>query len=236
VAESQGNGAPNGTPGGQYVGPRAIDPVQEHSHDDDPDFITRTRFLSGVAIAGGAVLSAAILVPIVGFAVSDSVKSPSTEWVDIGPVSNFPAQQTTGIAVTGQADGPDARAWVRNNDGQLIAIWDRCSHLGCPVEYSKGGDNYVCPCHGSAFNSLGLVTAGPAVRPLDRFNVKVVGSNGQNVGGVGQVHGSWSTAAISPSDHLLLGSAFSINAQQQPYSLRDPGEPVTGVLSNLYPF
>src|ERR1039458_9758005 len=119
VAESQGNGAPNGTPGGQYVGPRAIDPVQEHSHDDDPDFITRTRFLSGVAIAGGAVLSAAILVPIVGFAVSDSVKSPSTEWVDIGPVSNFPAQQTTGIAVTGQADGPDARAWVRNNDGQL---------------------------------------------------------------------------------------------------------------------
>lgn len=236
MAESQGNGAPNGTPGGQYVGPRAIDPVQEHSHDDDPDFITRTRFLSGVAIAGGAVLSAAILVPIVGFAVSDSVKSPSTEWVDIGPVSNFPAQQTTGIAVTGQADGPDARAWVRNNDGQLIAIWDRCSHLGCPVEYSKGGDNYVCPCHGSAFSSLGLVTAGPAPRPLDRFNVKVVGSNGQNVGGVGLVHGSWSTAAISPSDHVLLGSAFSINPQQQAYPLRDPGEPVTGELSNLYPF
>jgi hypothetical protein len=71
---------------------------------------------------------------------------------------------------------------------------------------------------------------------LDRFNVKVVGSNGQNVGGVGQVHGSWSTAAISPSDHVLLGSAFSINAEQQPYPLRDPGEPVTGVLSNLYPF
>jgi len=74
VAESQGNDAQNGTPGGQYSGPRAIDPVQEHSHDDDPDFITRTRFLSGVAIAGGAVLSAAILVPIVGFAVTDAAR------------------------------------------------------------------------------------------------------------------------------------------------------------------
>ncbi len=236
MAESQGNDAPNGTSGGQYVGPRAIDPVQEHSHEDDPDFITRTRFLSGVAIAGGAVLSAAILVPIVGFAVTDAVKPPSSQWIDMGPMSNFPAGQTTSIAVTGQDDGPDARVFVNNNAGQIIAIWNRCSHLGCPVEYFKGGNNYVCPCHGSAFNSLGLVTAGPAPRPLDRFNAKVVGSNGQNVGGVGTVHGSWSTTAASPTDHLLLGSAFSINEQQQAFRLHDPGEPVSGELSNLYPF
>ncbi len=236
MAESQGNDAHSGLPKGQYAGPRAIDPVVEESHDDDPDFITRTRFLSGVAVAGGAVLTAAILVPIVGFAVSDSVKSPPNQWVDIGPLSNFPDGQTTSLAVSGLSQWSDARAFIRNKGGELIAIWNRCSHLGCPVQYSKGGDNFLCPCHGSAFNSIGLVTAGPAPRPLDRFNVKVVTSGGQPSGGVGTAHGTWSTAGTSPTDHVLVGSAFSINSAQQAYPLHDPGEPVTGVLSNLYPF
>ena len=236
MAESQGNDAHSGLPKGQYAGPRAIDPVVEESHDDDPDFITRTRFLSGVAVAGGAVLTAAILVPIVGFAVSDSVKSPPNQWVDIGPLSNFPDGQTTSLAVSGLSQWSDARAFIRNKGGELIAIWNRCSHLGCPVQYSKGGDNFLCPCHGSAFNSIGLVTAGPAPRPLDRFNVKVVTSGGQPSGGVGTTHGTWSTAGTSPTDHVLVGSAFSINSAQQAYPLHDPGEPVTGVLSNLYPF
>jgi menaquinol-cytochrome c reductase iron-sulfur subunit len=236
VAESQGNDAQNGTPGGQYSGPRTIDPVQEHSHDDDPDFITRTRFLSGVAIAGGAVLSAAILVPIVGFAVTDAVKDPKAQWVDLGPVSNFPDGQTTSIAMSGISPWSDARVFVRNRAGQIIAIWNRCAHLGCPVEYFKGGDNYVCPCHGGAYDTLGLVVAGPPPRPLDRFNVKVIDGTGKSVGGVGTVHGSWSTAGISLSDHLLVGTPFSINSEQKAYRLHDPGEPVTGVLSNLYPF
>lgn len=236
MAESQGNDAQKGLPHGQYAGPKAIDPVPEHSHDDDPDFITRTRFLSGVAVAGGAVLTAAILVPIVGFAVTDSVKNPPDQWVDIGPMSTYPDGQTTSIAVSGLSQWSDARVFLRNKGGQLIAMWNRCAHLGCPVEYFKGGDNFVCPCHGGAYDTLGLVTAGPPPRPLDRFNIKVVDSGGKTVGGVGNVHGSWSTAKISSSDRLLIGSPFSINENQQAYRLHDPGEPVTGVLSNLYPF
>lgn len=235
MADSQGSDAHNGLPKGQYAGPRAIDPVTEPNHDDDPDFVTRTKFLSGVAIAGGAVLTAAILVPLVGFAVTDAVKSPAQEWVDVGALSSFPEGQTTSIAVS-QPTFSDARVFIRNKNGQIIAIWNRCSHLGCPVEYSQGGDSFVCPCHGSAFNSLGLRTAGPAPRPLDRFNVKVVDASGNVSGHVGTVHGSWANAGTGPTDRLLLGNAFSINSQQQPYPLHDPGEPVTGVLSNLYPF
>jgi hypothetical protein len=35
---------------------------------------------------------------------------------------------------------------------------------------------------------------------------------------------------------VLLGRAFSIDEEQNPYTLHGPGEPVTGVLANLYPF
>jgi len=236
VADSQGNDAQNGAPVGQYTGPRAIDPVVEYSHDDDPDFITRTRFLSGVAIAGGAVLTAAILVPIVGFAVTDSVKNPPDQWVDVGPVSNFPEGQTTSLAVSGLSQWSDARVFVRNKGGQIIAIWNRCAHLGCPVEYFKGGDNFVCPCHGGAYDSLGIVTAGPPPRPLDRFNIQAVNSAGKTTSRQGTVHGSIISVGLNPNDHLLIGSAFSINSDQKAYPLHDPGEPVSGLIGNLYPF
>ena len=236
MADSQGKDAQNGAPQGQYAGPKAIDPVEEHSHDDDPDFITRTRFLSGVAVAGGAVLTAAILVPIVGFAVTDAVKSPADQWVDIGPVSSFPDGQVTSLAVSGLSQWSDARIFLRNKGGQMIAIWNRCAHLGCPVEYFKGGDNYVCPCHGGAYDSLGLVTAGPPPRPLDRFNLKVVNQSGATVSRTGTVHGSVVSVGLNPGDRLLVGSAFSINENQQSYRLHDPGEPVTGLIGNLYPF
>ena len=44
------------------------------------------------------------------------------------------------------------------------------------------------------------------------------------------------TANAKPADRVLLGRPFSIDAEQQPYALKGPGEPVTGVLANLYPF
>ena len=95
---------------------------------------------------------------------------------------------------------------------------------------------YSCPCHGGAYDSLGLVTAGPPPRPLDRFDVKIVTPEGQPVAAQEQPSGGCPTTDAAPADRVLLGRPFSINADQQPYQLKGPGEPVTGVLSNLYPF
>ncbi len=224
MADSQGNGSPTG---GQYGGPRAVDPEPTHDHHDDPDFITRTRFLTGVAVAGGAVLTAAILVPIVGFAVTDTVKEEEWRWIDIGPLSDFPDGSTTSIAVSGPNPVADRRVFLRRKDGDLIAIWNRCAHLGCPVEYVEAADNYICPCHGGAYDSVGLVTAGPPPRPLDRFDVKVVASGSSDR----------LELADAPDDaRVLIGKPFSIDDQQRPYRLRGPGEEVEGVLANLYPF
>ena len=39
-----------------------------------------------------------------------------------------------------------------------------CTHLGCIVGESKEG--FLCPCHGSRFDTDGFVVAGPAPRPL----------------------------------------------------------------------
>jgi menaquinol-cytochrome c reductase iron-sulfur subunit len=231
LAEAQGDGN-----GGRYTGPVAGDATPETDPHDDPAYITRTKFLSGVALVTGGVLTAAILVPVVGFAVAESVQEEEWQWVDVGPLSDYPDGEVGSIAVSGPSPESDRRAYVRHKDGALIAIWNRCAHLGCPVAYSAGGDVYSCPCHGGAYDSIGLVTAGPPPRPLDRFDVKIVTPGGKEVAKQEQPANGCPTNGAKPNDRVLVGRPFSIDEDQNPYELKGPGEPVTGVLANLYPF
>lgn len=63
---------------------------------------------------------------------------------------------------------------VRQGDGGLLAIWQRCTHLGCTVPWREVEGQFNCPCHSSLFNRQGEVTGGPAPRPLDLFPVKLL--------------------------------------------------------------
>lgn len=61
---------------------------------------------------------------------------------------------------------------VRNEDG-FLALWQRCTHLGCAIPWVETENQFHCPCHGSLFNTVGEVTGGPAPRPMDYFPVIV---------------------------------------------------------------
>lgn len=59
-------------------------------------------------------------------------------------------------------------------DEGLLAIWHRCTHLGCTVPYREDESRFHCPCHSSIFNKNGEVVSGPAPRPLDIFPIEIV--------------------------------------------------------------
>ena len=61
---------------------------------------------------------------------------------------------------------------VRNPDG-LLAIWQKCTHLGCAVPWESDKNQFHCPCHGSEFTPEGVVTGGPAPRPMDIFPIEI---------------------------------------------------------------
>lgn len=62
----------------------------------------------------------------------------------------------------------------RLEDGGMIAVWHRCTHLGCTVPWRDDEEQFHCPCHSSIFTPQGEVISGPAPRPLDIFPIEIV--------------------------------------------------------------
>ena len=57
--------------------------------------------------------------------------------------------------------------------GGLMALYQRCVHLGCRVPFCETSQWFECPCHGSKYNRVGEFRAGPAPRGLDRFPLEI---------------------------------------------------------------
>tara|TARA_B100000683_G_scaffold135996_1_gene132779 strand:+ start:588 stop:1469 length:882 start_codon:yes stop_codon:yes gene_type:complete len=58
-------------------------------------------------------------------------------------------------------------------DGGVIALYQKCPHLGCRVPECVTSQWFECPCHGSQYNRVGEKRGGPAPRGMDRFAMSV---------------------------------------------------------------
>lgn len=52
-----------------------------------------------------------------------------------------------------------------------------CTHLGCVVPWNSGANKFMCPCHGSQYDSTGKVVRGPAPLSLAIAHVSVEEDN-----------------------------------------------------------
>lgn len=57
----------------------------------------------------------------------------------------------------------------------LMALYQRCVHLGCRVPFCESSQWFECPCHQSKYNAAGEYMSGPAPRGMDRFRIRVEG-------------------------------------------------------------
>lgn len=58
-------------------------------------------------------------------------------------------------------------------DAGLVALYQKCPHLGCRVPQCESSQWFECPCHGSQYNRVGEKKGGPAPRGMDHFIVTV---------------------------------------------------------------
>ena len=84
-----------------------------------------------------------------------------------GPVTDFPNDSVT-------AFNQGRFYLVRTVEGGFLALYRKCTHLGCAVPWDQTKKEFVCPCHASVFDQNGAVLNAPAPRPLDLFPVTIV--------------------------------------------------------------
>lgn len=105
------------------------------------------------------------------------------EWVDAGDLGQLEGQNPQEVAFRRiRMDGwkvtsEKGSAWVvKLSEKEVVAFSPACTHLGCAYHWNDRQHEFQCPCHGSAFGVDGRVLRGPAPRPLDRYEVKLEGS------------------------------------------------------------
>ena len=124
--------------------------------------ISRRDFLHLLWGAAGAVALTEMSLVGLRFLAPRPVVGEFGGMFNVGVVDDFPLGSVTPVEA--------GRFYVvRLPDGGLLAVYRRCTHLGCAVPYDPSVGQFVCPCHGSAFTMDGAVLNAPAPRPLDLF-------------------------------------------------------------------
>jgi menaquinol-cytochrome c reductase iron-sulfur subunit len=182
----------------------------------------RAVFTIGGQAAGIAAITLVAL-PTIGFALAPVFDEPEETWEGIGPLDDFsPDTYSQAVITIVDAIGEAGKTtvYVRQGNPEInpdespdvyIAISTRCAHLGCPVRFVQAASTFICPCHGGVYDFEGQVIGGPPVRPLDRFQTRVVD---------GQVE---------------IGPRYSVTSDLEPVRSRDPGEFTGGIWEYLYP-
>jgi Rieske Fe-S protein len=104
-------------------------------------------------------------------------------WVPLGPVTNFPLNQTrllefdnpirqpwdglvarTGVYV--RYEGEDTKNSDDANRHKFLVLAVNCAHLGCPVSWFQESGLFMCPCHGGVYYANGERASGPPPRGL----------------------------------------------------------------------
>ena len=91
----------------------------------------------------------------------------------------------------------------------VIALYQKCVHLGCRVPSCLTSQWFECGCHGSQYNQVGEYKPGPAPRGLDRFAMSVNnGSLTVDTGAViqGPPQGTNTTGQEAEGPHCVSGS------------------------------
>lgn len=164
---------------------RGASPPQPPPLGDTPsEDLSRRRFLTGISIGIGAVGTAIVGVPVVGFLIGPLLRSQPDVWRAVGAIDQFKVGDTVEVRFQDPSPLPwagvtaDSAAWLRRisqTDFEAFSI--HCTHLGCPIRWLPTAHLFMCPCHGGVFYEDGRVAAGPPPIPLARLQVRI--NNGQ---------------------------------------------------------
>jgi menaquinol-cytochrome c reductase iron-sulfur subunit len=147
----------------------------------------RRRFLSGCTGALMALMTGAIFAPAVAFVTSPLWRrrgpgGAGDDFSDAGPMDSIPVGTWTLLPIeivrqNGWDKTKQSRSvWVLANGAtpaDVTVLSPICPHLGCPITWSAGKSDFLCPCHGSIFSPTGSFVSGPSPRGMDSLEFQI---------------------------------------------------------------
>ncbi len=128
-------------------------------------------------------IAAVLSVPVIAYVLAplrSKNGKPYSQWVPLGPLSQFPEGETRLATFRNPFVRPwdgqtaDIPCWVRRVDGQSFQVFAiNCAHLGCPVRWFAASGLFMCPCHGGVYYADGSRASGPPERGLFEYPHKV---------------------------------------------------------------
>lgn len=175
--------------------PPARDPILERVQVTPEEFgVTRRQFfnrailgLFGGAFMGGLTISFLAFLwpklsggfgsPIAVGTVSDlrrAIVLPDGTYSPqfVAAAQTWIVPWTAGDLTGTSFEGLPVTAGGEEGELPLMALWQKCVHLGCRVPSCESSQGFECPCHGSKYNLHGEYEDGPAPRNLDHFGVQ----------------------------------------------------------------
>ena len=144
---------------------------------------SRRNFHIGAIYALMGAISTALGIPAIIYLLFPPKAKKVSEWISLGDITRLTTN--TPVEMTFRRNRVDgwkvisekSTAWVvKGADNQITAFGPQCTHLGCAYHFEDGKNQFLCPCHTSLFGLDGKVLAGPAPRPLDRYETKLNGN------------------------------------------------------------
>jgi menaquinol-cytochrome c reductase iron-sulfur subunit len=139
--------------------------------------ISRLDFIKITTAAVGTFIGAAIGLPAIDYLIDPALKSGSKDaWIPLGKLENFVVGKPTPASFTRSTiNGWEKTAnsygvfVLRKSDTETLVLSNKCTHLGCHVNWNEEKQEYICPCHDAQFGPTGDVRGGPPPRPMDRY-------------------------------------------------------------------
>jgi Rieske Fe-S protein len=140
--------------------------------------ISRRDFIKITTAAVGTFIGAAIGLPAINFLIDPALKSSKADaWIPLGKLEAFEIGKPT-LATFNRST---VNGWeksvnnygvfvLRTSDTETLVLSNKCTHLGCHVNWNADKQEYICPCHDAQFGINGEVLGGPPPRPLDHFS------------------------------------------------------------------
>ncbi|MFN3404487.1 MAG: FAD-dependent oxidoreductase [Cytophagaceae bacterium] len=174
---------------------------------DGLPYIGRSPFSENIYVATGFSGDGLVYGPIAAIILSDLIQGKKNDWLkaydstrftpvasafdfikeNVDVAKQFIADRLTGdegsIETLAPGEGKIIRvngermAVAKDHNHEIHAVSPVCTHMKCIVHYNKAEQSWDCPCHGSRFAIDGKVLYGPAVKALEKKEIKMEVNN-----------------------------------------------------------